>query len=67
MHPPTHWRQTVFFFSDPLRAKLGEDVFGMFRLTQNRMFHRSMDISLDVLYRGAYESVHWKQIQYNVK
>lgn len=65
--PPTHWRQTVFFFRDPLRAKAGEHVFGMFRVAKNRHFHRSMDITVDVLYRGHYETAKWRGLKYVLK
>lgn len=64
---PTHWGQTVFFFKDPFAAKSGEYVYGIFRMAKNLSFHRSMDITVDVLYCGAYEAKRWMGLKYVLK
>lgn len=67
LEPPTHWKQTVFFFREAITAKAGEHVYGIFRLAQNSLFHRTMDITLDVAYRGDYEAIQWNKLKYCVQ
>lgn len=66
-HRTTHWKQTAFFLPSLLAASAGEYVYGTFRLAKNRVFHRSMDVSVDVAYRGANATVEWQRLPYTLQ
>lgn len=67
MAPPTHWKQTLFFFDEAITAEKGEHLYGTFRLDNNSVFHRTLDITLNINYCGKYESIRWNKLKYCVQ
>jgi len=43
---PTHWKQTVLIFKDPLPVKVGDKVIGELHFKQNRQSFRDLDLTL---------------------
>jgi hypothetical protein len=42
----THWKQTVFYLSEPLTVEAGEQVSGVLRCRPNGRNHRDLDIEI---------------------
>jgi len=49
----THWKQTVFFFKEPLPVKQGENIQGRLKCHKNKNDSRSLDIKIDILKEGT--------------
>lgn len=48
----THWKQTVFYLTDFLTAKKGEEVCGVFGIKQNPENAKEVDFQLDLDFTG---------------
>ncbi|CAH3028738.1 unnamed protein product, partial [Porites evermanni] len=47
-HPPTHWKQTVFYLEHPINVIQGQILEGFLACTKNSKDPRSLDISIEV-------------------
>ncbi|KAM7434048.1 Protein arginine N-methyltransferase 3 [Porites harrisoni] len=47
-HPPTHWKQTVFYLEHPIKVIQGQILEGFLACTKNSKDPRSLDISIEV-------------------
>jgi protein arginine N-methyltransferase 3 len=42
----THWKQTVFFFKQPIKVKTGDLLRGTIKCCKNKSCHRSLDVTI---------------------
>jgi len=57
----THWKQTVFYLSDVLSMKKGEEIQGEFCCKQNAKNPRDLDIVVSYQFKGDYDNVDVEQ------
>jgi len=55
--PYTHWKQTVFYLSDVLSMKKGEEIHGEFSCKPNAKNPRDLDIKIAYSFKGEYSVV----------
>ena len=48
----THWKQTVFYLSEPVTGEAGEVVDGVLRCAPNAKNHRDLDIEIGYVFDG---------------
>jgi len=53
----THWKQTVFYMSDVLSMKKGEEIRGEFNCKPNSKNPRDLDISISYHFAGEYDTI----------
>lgn len=58
----THWKQTVFYLSEPLTAKSGEEIHGTFSIFQNEKNKRDLDFKLQYSFQGELMQVEHTQM-----
>jgi len=54
----THWKQTVFYLSDVLSVKKGEEIRGEFFCKPNSKNPRDLDLSIAYKFSGTYDTVN---------
>ena len=52
----THWKQTVFYLTDPLTVEAGEALSGELRCRPNARNHRDLDIEIATKFAGRLSS-----------
>ena len=62
----THWKQTIFYLSEPLTVCEGEEITGRIICKPNVGNVRDLDIALDVKFDGSHSKVD-KHIEYRLR
>jgi len=60
----THWKQTVFYLTEVISIKKGEEIRGEFLLKPNAKNPRDLDISIEYKFNGEYQTIQGKQDYY---
>jgi len=60
----THWKQTVFYLTEVLSIKRGEEIRGEFSCKPNDLNPRDLDFVIEYSFKGEYETVQGKQEYY---
>lgn len=45
-NPPTHWSQTIFFFDEPIKVQIGQEITGVFDMKPSPYNYRDQDITI---------------------
>jgi len=53
----THWKQTVFYLTDVLSVKKGEEIKGEFVCKPNSKNPRDLDIDISYKFHGEYDHI----------
>jgi len=51
--PSTHWKQTVFYLEEAVKAKRGEKITGIFTLEPNKQLFRDLAFNVSINFHGA--------------
>jgi len=60
----THWKQTVFYMTDVLSMKKGEEIQGDFSCKPNLKNPRDLDIVVNYHFKGEYDTINCTQNYY---
>lgn len=63
----THWKQTIFYFPDPITICEGETFEGELVCKPNNKNRRDLDISLSMTFHGRYSNVEKKGLKYRLR
>lgn len=63
----THWKQTIFYFPEPITICEGETYEGEIACKPNSQNRRDLDISLTMSFKGRYSNVDKKHLKYRLR
>ena len=63
----THWKQTIFYLSDPIALCMGEEIIGTISCKPNRKNVRDLDIALIISLDGQLTKMSNKHFDYRLR
>ena len=63
----THWKQTIFYLSDPIALCMGEEIIGTISCKPNRKNVRDLDIALIISLDGQHTKMSNKHLDYRLR